>query len=1041
MAGTRTWTVLTEWAVLAVLYWVAAMLGASAALPPEKSAVVWPASGLALAALLLRGFRVWPGIWLGAFAVGVTTYYRGADWVGAISSTCVCIGIATGCLLEAWYASANLPACGSGEDWLGRPAGILRFLWVAVAGTLLSASICVTSLGCGQFLTWESAPWLWFTWWIRDLAGVLLITPLLVAWRNGPDRNWCLARLLEALGLVFLLLLLCGILFAEREGHAMPAQLLTYLVIPFILWSAIRFGTQGVTVCAVVVGTAAVCATIVGGSLFAYRSLLASLLALQFFLGFTMVTGLLLAAAIQQLRHTVEELDASERRYRTIAELIPFGVWQSDAGGVMQFLSRSFLKLVGLSMDECRRPGWVKRLPAEEQERTQKRLDAALATGSPWECEYRLTDAAGGKHVVMSRGVPLRNEDGGVQSWVGIHLDITARKQAEEALEQERVELERRVRERTADLTAANRALEHEIDDKRLVAENLRRVNRALRTFCTCSQAIVHAREEVGLLRAVCQTLVREGGYRMAWAGLAEGPVGAETLRPVVHAGNEDGYLENLVLGGAGEVPPQADPAVAAYAACKVRVCRDFAPDGGGAAVQRGFASALALPLRDDVNCIGVVAVYSIVRDAFDAEEIGLLSDLASDLSHGLSALRAKAEQQRAEIEKQRLQQLLYQSQKMESIGRLAGGIAHDFNNLLTPIIGYTELAREHSMNTPALRELHDSIADAADRAQRLTRQILALSRKQELNEEPVDINREVSTFERMLKRIIGEDIEVKLTLAPALAPVMADVSQIQQILLNLAVNARDAMPAGGVLSVHTATCELNRNHCRDFPGTSPGPHVMLTVSDTGCGIKEETMEHLFEPFFTTKGPGKGTGLGLATVYSVVKQHGGGIRVVSTVGKGTTFEIMLPTQPVTPGSVTVTPETAAPQRHRAATILVAEDDPIVRRFTALVLQKHGYDLLTAEDGDSALRLANDYGGRIDLLLTDVIMPIMNGRDLYLHLAEKRQDMRVLFMSGYTADILALDTVGEQAGNFLSKPFSMDQLLQKVRGLLAVPVAT
>ena len=381
------------------------------------------------------------------------------------------------------------------------------------------------------------------------------------------------------------------------------------------------------------------------------------------------------------------------------------------------------------------------------------------------------------------------------------------------------------------------------------------------------------------------------------------------------------------------------------------------------------------------------------------------------------------------------LEEELHHAQKMDAIGQLAGGVAHDFNNLLTVISSYTSFLLESFDESDKRREDATEIKQAAMRAAQLTRQLLAFSRKQVIQPRTLVLNAVVAETEKMLRRLIGEDIELVTELSPALHAVRADPGQLEQVLMNLAVNSRDAMPQGGRLKIETANVALSANMAAERPGMAPGAYVMLSVSDTGTGIPSKVLAHIFEPFFTTKEAGKGTGLGLSTVYGVVKQAGGEIWVSSEVGRGTTFKILLPQVDPAANESEAAPVGTDTESRGRETVLLVEDEEHLRGLALRILQGSGYTVLTAIDGADALRQAKDYSGPIHLVLSDVVMPGISGRVLSEQLAAVRPNLRVLFMSGYTDDDVMRRGILDRRAAFLEKPFTPDQLMSKVRQVL------
>jgi two-component system cell cycle sensor histidine kinase/response regulator CckA len=394
------------------------------------------------------------------------------------------------------------------------------------------------------------------------------------------------------------------------------------------------------------------------------------------------------------------------------------------------------------------------------------------------------------------------------------------------------------------------------------------------------------------------------------------------------------------------------------------------------------------------------------------------------------------ADRERAEAERARLSEQLQQAQKIESLGRLAGGVAHDFNNLLTVITGHADLMLEKLAPDAPLRENVRNVSAATRRASDLTRQLLAFGRRQLLQPRVMDLNESIRESTSMLSRLLSEPVELVTVLDPHLGHVEADPSQLNQLLINLAVNARDAMPHGGRLTIETDNVSIDDEEAQRHPSFQPGSYVMLAVSDTGIGIDNDVLPHIFEPFFTTKEHGKGTGLGLSMVYGIVKQSGGWIWVYSEVGHGTTFKIYLPR---VEGALAVIGAPAALDSPRGEeTVLVVEDQQEVRSLMRDVLRTHGYDVIEAAEGPSAVAACEGVARPISLLITDVVMPGMSGPTLAAHLSTVRPDMRVLYMSGYTDAAVFEHGIAEQPVPFLQKPFTPSQLTRKVREVLDAP---
>jgi len=442
---------------------------------------------------------------------------------------------------------------------------------------------------------------------------------------------------------------------------------------------------------------------------------------------------------------------------------------------------------------------------------------------------------------------------------------------------------------------------------------------------------------------------------------------------------------------------------------------------------QRGVVSLLIVPLLMGGEVIGGLGLETLEPRHFSTEEINLVWSVADQMAGVLARIRL-------DEERRRLEEQYHQSQKMEAIGRLTAGIAHDLNNMLTVINGFADLVQSQLQSDDPVHEMVANIHQSGQRAADLVLQLLAFSRKQLIEPRVLNLNSVVTEMDKMLRRIIGEDIDLRTILSPDLWPVKIDASQIGQVIVNLAVNARDAMPEGGRLTVETANVMIDEDYLPRHFGMQPGRYVLLAVSDTGCGMSKDIQAHVFEPFFTTKALGKGSGLGLATVYGIVKQSGGDIWLYSEEGIGATFKIYLPaiTAPIPlPDQPKIEP--AIPTGNE--TILLVEDDIGVRELIQQVLRRLGYTLFEAQNGHEALRMIAHSADPIHLLLTDVIMPGMTGKALAKEISRTQPGLKTLFISGYTDEAIASHGILDPGVAFLQKPFSPMALARKVRLVL------
>jgi signal transduction histidine kinase/ActR/RegA family two-component response regulator len=454
------------------------------------------------------------------------------------------------------------------------------------------------------------------------------------------------------------------------------------------------------------------------------------------------------------------------------------------------------------------------------------------------------------------------------------------------------------------------------------------------------------------------------------------------------------------------------------------------------------LTSVIAVPLRAHGRVVGAAVMYRTSRGRpYTEDDLRLLEDLMRHAALAIAnsrLLRATelelGERRKTEEALRRTEEELRQAQKMEAVGRLAGGVAHDFNNLLSVILSTCALLLEDLAPGARMRGDIDEIRQAGERAADLTRQLLAFSRRQVIEPRILRLDEVVAGMESMIRRVLGEDVVLRIVRGRDVGRIKADRGHLEQVILNLIVNARDAMPGGGTVIVETASVELDGAYAERHIGIAPGPHAMLAVSDTGVGIDRPTLQRIFEPFFTTKQAGKGTGLGLSTVFGIVRQSGGGIWAYSEVGRGSTFKVYLP-RTDEPEGIAAAAATPPETLRGSETILLAEDQEQVRTVARAILERHGYQVLEARDGSEALGLGEGHPATIDLLVTDVVMPGMTGRELAERLRPLRPGMRVLYVSGYTEETILHQRVVAPGVAFLQKPLVPRTLLAKIREVL------
>ncbi|MBP1636970.1 MAG: Blue-light-activated protein, partial [Acidobacteria bacterium] len=530
--------------------------------------------------------------------------------------------------------------------------------------------------------------------------------------------------------------------------------------------------------------------------------------------------------------------------------------------------------------------------------------------------------------------------------------------------------------------------------------------------------------------------VVSGAGFLMAWIGESR-PDGR--VVPVAQAGEVRGYLDEIEIRTDASTPAGLGPAGTALRERRTVVAHDIGSEPSMApwrlaALARGYHAAAAVPLVSGDRLFGVLIVYAGDPRLLQGESVPLIEKLARNLAYSLDVVDLGARHRETTLALSVSEEQLRQAQKMEAIGRLAGGIAHDFNNLLMVIAGYADVALAPKTDEPRRRRSIEEILTAADRATELTRQLVAFSRKQVLQPKVLDLNVLVGRVESLLRRLMPENIRITVEAEPGLRSVRADPSQMEQVVLNLAVNARDAMPDGGTIVIDTGNATLPTVMSVAAAELPPGDYVVVSVKDSGEGMSPEVMEHLFEPFFTTKETGKGSGLGLSMVYGIVRQSGGGIVVESAVGEGSTFRVYLPA--FAAPAVEQAESQPAPGSNRGSeSVLVVEDNEAVRSFVLESLRDAGYRVTDAASPGPALERLKAAGSSFDLLLTDLVLPETDGYELASLATAARPGLRVVYMTGYSDNPKIREEAFVTGIDLLEKPFSAATLTAKVREVL------
>ncbi len=772
-------------------------------------------------------------------------------------------------------------------------------------------------------------------------------------------------------------------------------------------------------------------------------------------------TNIQLEKEIYEHKQADEALRESETRLRTLIRTIPDLVWLKDQQGIYLSCNARFESLFGSKEKDIIGKTDYDFVDKELADFFRKHDKKAMDKGKPSRNEEEVTFADDGhREILETIKTPMYRSDGQLAGVLGIGRDITERKLAEEAL--------RESEERFRGLVESSSDWIWEINAEGVYTYSSPKIEKIL--GYTPEEVVgktlfdLMLPEEAERIVGIFQDLVRRGGPIVALENVNLHKDGRRMVLetngvPIFDpAGNVSGYrgMDRDITDTqrAEEALRESEESLRAILAASPGPMVMYNSDGEPLYINPAFTDVFLWSLDElkgrhipfvpeDQKEITIEEIRKIYRSEatsiFETQRYtkdGRMLDVivSAAVFKGPDGMPAGMVVNLTDIsERKSLQAQYEQTKKIESIGRLAGGVAHDLNNLLSPILGYSEMLMNDLDTDDTRRKSVGEILRAGFRARDLVRQLLAFSRKQTLEYKPVNMNKAVSGFEKLLRHTIREDIEIETILSLHIRTVMADIGQIEQVIMNLAVNAGDAMPDGGHLTIEIAPADLDEEYAKTHQAVEPGAYVMMAVSDTGFGMDEETREHIFEPFFSTKGE-RGTGLGLATVYGIVKQHGGNIWVCSESGKGTTFKVYLPVSKETHVEERASKGTFTGLKG-SETILLVEDNEHVRNIGQIILKQQGYSVLVAENGTEALSIVETHADPVHLLLTDVVMPEMNGRELFNRAAEKRPSLKVLYMSGYTDNVIAHRGVLDEGVQFIQKPFTVQGLSTKVREVL------
>jgi PAS domain S-box-containing protein len=1004
------WRTFAAILALAGSYFCAGKLGLSWAYVHASASAIWPASGLALAALLLWGSKLWPGIFLGAFLVNLTTE-------GSLATT---LGIAAGNTLEALLATWGIKRFANGARVFERARNTFKFVLIAaILSTAVSATFGVTSLTLGGFAHWNQYAAIWLTWWLGDAVGNLIVAPFLLILMTEPHPQLKPNRIVEAAGLLLSLILMGYLIFLRHAAFSVE-----YIVILALLWAAFRFGQRGAVTSALIVAVIAVVGTLNGFGPFAHSDPNESLLHLQAFMGAIAIAALVLASVVSEARRAEQRLQVQDAISRILAESPSLRDAASQIiGALCERAGWDWGAIWNLDRDanelRCVEVWHVRTIQAPQLEADTKVRRFIPGIGLPGRV-WSSGKAAWIPDVTTDNNfprAPLAAKDG-LHSAFGFPIKL-----GEEVLGVIEC-FSREVREPDDHFLQMVSAIGGQVgqfmerkraeDDLRAQRSQLRAVTEITPVMLTqCSRDLRYTfvnRAYAAMLGMVPEQIIGRAMPEIM------GTEAFEAIRPHVET-----VLRGQPVEFEVEIPFQR--------------------------VGARFLRMAYLPDREEQGQVrGWIASISDITERKRADE--LLRQAKDELVKANEELERRVQERTADLEKanaalvktieeqKSLEEQLRQAQKMEIIGTLAGGIAHDFNNILNIIRGYATLIGQQSPTDQQINESLQIIEEQIKRGASVVRQLLTVARKTETHLAPTDANELVLTFSELIKQAFPKTITVTLSLDPYLPPVLADPNQMSQALLNICVNARDAMPKGGKLTIRTEL--IDETKMRERLKADSTACVCIVISDTGIGIEGEVRARIFEPFFTTKGIGEGTGLGLAIVYGIVKEHNGFVDVESEPGQGTTFRIYLPifSKGDSAADEMATGKASGREHaNRRGTVLVVEDDEAMVYLLRKLLPQSGYQMLAATDGAKAIDLYLDHKEEIDVVLLDLGLPKVPGIDVIQKLKEHNPAVKIIVATGYLEPELKSEIFRSGVKDCINKPYLVRDVLEKLGSLI------